>query len=57
MATTKKAPSQEFEGHGESSVAPSIKKGVFQQVGTVIPLQAKAISPNVKSGNPSGGEQ
>jgi hypothetical protein len=57
MATTKRAPSQECEGHGDDSKAPSVKKGVFEQVGSVIPLQTKPISANVKSGNPSGGEQ
>jgi hypothetical protein len=46
-----------FEGHGEDSKAPSIKKGTFLQVGTVIPMSSKGISPNVKEGNPSGGEQ
>jgi hypothetical protein len=54
---TKRAPSQQFEGHGDDTKAPSLKKGTFEQVGSVIPLQSKPISPNVKSGNPSGGEQ
>lgn len=53
----KKAAAEPTEGHGESSVAPSPKKGVFLQVGTVIPLAAKAISPNVKTSTSSGGEQ
>lgn len=53
----KKAPNQEYEGHGEASVAPSPKKGTFQQVGTVIPLQSRAISPNQKTSTSSGGEQ
>jgi hypothetical protein len=57
MAETKRAPAGVFEGHGDDSKAPSVKKGTFEQVGSVIPLQAKAISPNVKSGNSSGGEQ
>lgn len=57
MAETKRAPAGVYEGHGEDSKAPSVKKGTFIQVGSVIPLQSKAISANVKSGNPSGGEQ
>lgn len=52
-----KAPSQQMEGHGDDSKAPSPKKGTFEQVGSVIPLQAKAISPNVKNSTSSGGEQ
>jgi hypothetical protein len=55
--STKRAPSEIFEGHGDSSVAPSIKKGTFLQVGSVVPMQTRPISPNAKTGNPSGGEQ
>jgi hypothetical protein len=54
---TKKAPTEQYEGHGESSVAPSVKKGTFEQVGTFIPMASKAISPNVKTSTSSGGEQ
>jgi len=57
MAGTKRAPGDVYEGHGEDSVAPSVKKGTFEQVGTVIPLQANAISPNQKTKTSSGGEQ
>lgn len=54
----KKAPAEQYEGHGESSVAPSPKKGTFLQVGTVIPnLATKGTSPNVKTSTSSGGEQ
>ena len=50
------------EGHGEGSKAPGVKKGQFFQVGTYaeggsISLFPKGISPNVKSGTSSGGEQ
>lgn len=44
------------EGHGESSRAPAVRKGTYQQVGTVVELSQRAISPNVKSGSGSGGE-
>lgn len=57
MAMTKRAAAEPYEGHGENSEAPSVKKGTVIQVGTYIPMQTKAMSPNVKSGNPSGGEQ
>ena len=51
-----------FEGHGESSKAPSVKKGTFYQVGTYAEGEffttfPKAISPNTKSGTSSGDEQ
>jgi hypothetical protein len=51
-----KEKSEMFEGHGEDSKAPSVKKGTFMQVGTVIPLQTKAYSPNSKNGSASGDE-
>ena len=57
MAETKRAPFAVYEGHGDDSKAPSVKKGTFEQVGSVIPLMAKGISPNEKKGTSSGGEQ
>lgn len=54
---TKRAPDEEYEGHGESSKAPMVKKGTYMQVGTVVDISTKAISPNTKSGTSSGGEQ
>lgn len=46
-----------YEGHGDDSKAPSVRKGSFEQVGSVIPLKESATSPNRKSGTSSGGEQ
>ena len=54
---TKQAPTERYEGHGEDSKWPPVKKGEFMAVGTAVPLQSKAISPNVKEGASSGGEQ
>ena len=54
---TKQAPKETFEGHGESSTAPSVKKGTVMFVGTTVPLASKAISPNEKTSTSSGGEQ
>jgi hypothetical protein len=59
---TKREVAVRYEGHGESSKAPEVQKGTFLQVGTVVegPMVKtfpKGISPNVKSGTGSGGEQ
>jgi hypothetical protein len=53
---TKRAPAEIYEGHGDNSKAPSIKKGEFQQVGSVVELQSKTYSPNAKTGKASGDE-
>lgn len=47
-----------YEGHDDpgQNMWPTVKKGTFLGVGTAMPLSNKAISPNVKSGSPSGGE-
>lgn len=47
-----------YEGHDDSGTKefPSVKKGSFVAVGTAVPLSQTAISPNRKSGSPSGGE-
>jgi hypothetical protein len=57
MATKKALTVEVYEGHGDGSTAPSVRKGTFQQVGSVVPLAARAISPNVKNSTSSGGEQ
>ena len=63
MASKKESPSSEYEGHGENSRPPSVKKGEFCAIGTYIDDGAmnstfpKGISPNVKTGTSSGGEQ
>ena len=55
--TTKRAPDEQYEGHGDGSKAPTVKKGTYLQIGTVVELSTKGISPNVKTGVSSGGEQ
>ena len=48
----------EKEGHGDEGPKPGVKKGTFDSPATFAPLSAgKGISPNVKSGPSSGGEQ
>lgn len=62
MASTK-LNKQDYEGHGESSKPPSVKKGKFEAVGTYMDTGAmtttfpKGISPNVKTGASGGMEQ
>jgi hypothetical protein len=56
MATKRETPAEAYEGHGDNSKAPSVRKGTFEQVGSVVDLSTKAISPNVKTGPSSGGE-
>jgi hypothetical protein len=54
----RKAPAPGFEGHDEPSKATGlVRKGTFEQVGTVVNLSQTGISPNVKTGSSSGGEQ
>lgn len=54
----RKAPAAGNEGHDEpSKVAGLIRKGRYDQVGTVINLSQSGISPNSKVGTSSGGEQ
>ena len=47
------------EGHGEDAAKPTVKKGTFIVVGTYAPVvnMCDEISPNRKTGTPSGGEQ
>jgi len=47
-----------YEGHDDTSVKefPAVKMGTFQGVGSATPLSNTAISPNRKTGSPSGGE-
>ena len=53
-----KAGQPGYEGHDEPSKAEDlVRKGKFDQVGTVVNLAQKGISPNVKVGSSSGGEQ
>jgi hypothetical protein len=45
------------EGHGDPTQSnQSVRKGTYRQVGSAVPLSDKAISPNSKSGSPSGGQ-
>lgn len=63
MASTKTKMSSMYEGHGESSTPPSVRKGKFEAVGTYLDSGAmtstfpKGTSPNVKTGTSSGQEQ
>ena len=54
---TAKLSTDKFEGHGDpSQSSESVKKGKFMQVGSAAPLSHDGISPNRKTGSPSGGE-
>lgn len=46
-------------GHGEDSPKPTVKKGTFISPATFAPLASSgdAVSPNRKTGTPSGGQQ
>lgn len=63
MSSTKKMPEANYEGHGETSKPPSVKKGKFEAIGTYVDSGAmtstfpKGIGPNVKTGTSSGMEQ
>lgn len=63
MSSTKKKTEPDYEGHGENSNPPSVRKGKFSAVGTYMDTGAmtstfpKAIGPNVKTGTSSGMEQ
>lgn len=63
MASTKLNTKPDYEGHGENSKPPSVRKGKFEAVGTYIDSGAmtstfpKGIGPNVKTGTSSGMEQ
>ncbi len=52
-----------YQGHGESSMPPSPRKGTFYGIGTWLDAGAmnstfpKGTSPNVKTGTSSGQEQ
>lgn len=53
-----KAGAPGYEGHDEpSKVSDLVRKGKYDQVGTVINLSQTGISPNQKTGTSSGGEQ
>jgi len=60
MASKKLMPLSDYQGHGEPSKAPNIRKGSFMAIGTYVDsgnigsIYPKGISPNVKSGSPSG---
>lgn len=63
MGSVKKKTEAMYEGHGENSNPPSVKKGKFEAIGTFMDTGAmtstfpKGISPNVKTGTSSGMEQ
>lgn len=63
MASVKEMTKADYEGHGENSKPPSVRKGKFEAVGTYIDSGAqtstfpKGTSPNVKTGTSSGMEQ
>jgi hypothetical protein len=60
MASSKQKPESAYEGHGDSSTPPSIRKGQFKTPATFLDSGAlsatypKGTSPNVKTGQPSG---
>jgi hypothetical protein len=60
MASSKHKPESAYEGHGDSSTPPSIRKGKFESPatfldsGSLASTYPKGTSPNVKSGQPSG---
>jgi hypothetical protein len=54
----KKESGERREGHGDTSTLnTSVRKGTFMQVGTVIPLNHKPVSTDMKSGHEGGGEK
>ena len=63
MASTKLKSQAGYEGHGDPSSAPSVRKGKFEAIGTYVDTGAmtstfpKGIGPNVKTGTSSGMEQ
>lgn len=63
MGSIKQKEEAGYEGHGENSMPPSVKKGKFEAIGTFIDSGAqtttfpKGIGPNVKTGTSSGMEQ
>lgn len=63
MASTKQKPQAGYEGHGDSSTAPSPRKGKFEAIGTYLDAGQltstfpKGTGPNVKTGTSSGMEQ
>lgn len=63
MASKKLNTVAGYEGHGENSKPPSVRKGTFEAVGTYMDTGAmtstfpKGIGPNVKTGTSSGMEQ
>lgn len=61
MSSKKQKPESGYEGHGDSSNAPSPKKGKFTAIGTYMDAgtmtttSPKSISVNVKSGTLGSG--
>lgn len=60
MSSTKLKEQPGYEGHGEPSNPPSVKKGKFEGIGTYMDCESMtstsptAQSPNVKSGQNAG---
>lgn len=61
MSKTKKSTESAYEGHGENSQPPSVKKGKFEAVGTFMDTGSmtstypKGLSVNVKTGDLGSG--
>lgn len=49
MSTTKTPQDKGYEGHGENTKAPNVRKGEYHQVGTVASLAEQGTSVNEKS--------
>ena len=60
MASSKHKPESAYEGHGDSSMPPAVRKGKFESPATFLDsgsldvMYPKGTSPNVKNGQPSG---
>jgi hypothetical protein len=60
MASSKMKPESAYEGHGDPSTPPAVKKGKFMTPATFLDSGAlastypKGTSPNVKTSEPSG---
>ena len=53
----RKAPAPGYEGHDEpSKVTGLVRKGTYEQVGTVVNLSQSGISVNQKTGHSGQGE-
>jgi hypothetical protein len=49
MSTVKTPQDKNYEGHGEPSKAPNVRKGEYMQVGTVAELAERPTSVNQKT--------